>query len=217
MIGVQALGVARVPWGSAHDEEYAGRAIEEAQYAQSMWQVPELSAWWRCLQTVGIIEVTPTRVKPGSAVIAGKHGAQLVDGELHWNDEQALERLCAVLVVELLAWNLDDDDYSQQRYWQEQQFYAATLRLIEGLDDDGFDAEPSIGEAKYVDDHELKMELMRSELLEYSVMNRAGLLAQFGLLERVGTRYVVPKQLRGVVVSGITLALDYLAGLQARE
>lgn len=69
MIGVDAEGVARRPEHTDWDamaRGLGGPVRERARvYVQSAKEIPELNAWWAGLEDAGIIELTPTRVRPG--------------------------------------------------------------------------------------------------------------------------------------------------------
>lgn len=65
LLGIDAVGVARV---------LDGIEVDGPRRVQSMSELPELRAWWEALQVSELIEVTATRVRPGAAAGSWRSG-----------------------------------------------------------------------------------------------------------------------------------------------
>jgi hypothetical protein len=87
MIGVDAEGVARRPEHTDWDagaRELGGSVGERRRvYVQSAKEIPELAAWWAALEDAGVIELTPTRVRPGpqadSLTVGGEFSLEVAE------------------------------------------------------------------------------------------------------------------------------------------
>lgn len=99
MIGVSAEGVARQParidW-DARDKELDGPVRERQRvYVQSAKEIPELMAWWAGLENAGVIELTSTRIRPGS-----RAESLLSEDDLPLD---VVDEIISVYVAEILA------------------------------------------------------------------------------------------------------------------
>ncbi|MBP1325863.1 hypothetical protein JOF28_001095 [Leucobacter exalbidus] len=191
MIGIHAEGVAKEPDHAGYDRS-PGRII----YARSMFDVPELDAWWMALLQAGVIDLTSTRVKLGPQVD--------LDGSV---SQSTLLHVCEEFVRDLATAGVEDDTHF---LWLEQS--RCTLEKLLACLSDGIDA------SELVMDDDGKFDIDQSGSIAEQVAEmgaRRNLLTfeRMGLLER-GTdqRMRVMPELQGAVARGIEKALMGLLG-----
>lgn len=184
LIGITARGVAKLPPG-----EYRGGAVRvdgEAQ-VRSMWDLPPLAAWWEALRAADLIDVTPTRVRPGSAA-----PLWLAAAEPPFEDATAL---VAVFVAQLLTGGLQLED----DVWSASIVRVTLAEAVAALDPEA-DA-PVAGGRTRLDD--LLLPRARGSLEQ---------LADAGLVvAEAGGRFRVPELLRGTFARGVILAMSFVA------
>jgi hypothetical protein len=183
LLGITARGVARLPL----DGELLGRTATAGGevLVQSMWELLPLSAWWEALRAADLIEVTPTRVRRGSAA-----SSWLAKGSL---DLERATAVVSVYIAQLLTEALQGDSDA----WNDAIVRLTIAEAIAALDPDADVADRTPME----------------DMLAPRARRTLGHLVDAGLvLSESGERFLVPELLRGPFASGVMLAMSFVAG-----
>ncbi|WP_022888590.1 hypothetical protein [Agromyces italicus] len=174
MIGVTAQGVAKRPVG--------GDAVDGVVYAQSMYDVESLTAWWEALVTADVIDRSATRVRPGPEA-----AGWLAGGMPRLDTAEMLAGLFVADLVSSLA------PYGPAVV---SELYR---RLMQALVPDEELWSPPVAAG---------LDFFAVSLSE----QRIARLAEAGLLENPASEGpVVHEALRGTVARGLIMAMSYLA------
>lgn len=112
MLGVQAVGSAR-----------RSESGDDTVRVTSMWQLPALAAFWRTLVLLGVVELTATRARPGSAAPVWLETGDIDD------DDAVREIVVSAYVAELLL----DDTTDDPRTWDGVGFHATVHALVRAI------------------------------------------------------------------------------------
>lgn len=177
MIGIEAVGVARV---------MDSVGLDGPQHVQSMHDLAELRAWWGALLTCDLIELSATRVRPGSTA-----ADWLADAEPSF---EAAEKLIGMFLHEVVNPGVD------ARRCEIASSDALMRELIVALDPEG-------AEAFGVDDE--------YDFMKAIAVGRMRWLAPLGLVTEMSDgSFVVPAELRGVVARGLLTAMAVMASME---
>lgn len=182
LLGIAARGVACLP--SVGEFRDGAMTVDGEMQVQSMWDILPLAAWWEALSAADLIEVTPSRVRPGAAA-----SAWLAD-ELP--DIDPSTPVVGVYIGHLLTEALRDGT----GLWSEAIVRLTIAEALAALDPD------AVAPRNTPLDEMLLPRARR--VLEH--LADAGLVVSDG-----GERFRVPELLRGPFASGVMLAMTAAA------
>lgn len=193
MIGISAQGVATQPSDSFFGQDPHLPAHQRpTAYVQSALDVPELMAWWEALHEIGGIELTSTRVRPGSEAAA-------FTSDVGPSIDQA-EILVTGFVFELVTYELVRYDSDAAAFFERPLAAQTIARLLAA-------AAPDVSVPEPADDGRLRIFRTR-------VNTKLRSLEAAGVVEFVDDEPLIPAALRAPVIRGLMLAADYLSDLE---
>lgn len=182
LLGIAARGVARLPpVGEFRD---GAMTVDGEMQVQSMWDILPLAAWWEALSAADLIEVSPSRVRPGAAA------SEWLADELP--DIDPSTPVVGVYIGHLLTEALRDGT----GVWSEAIVRLTIAEALAALD-------PDAVAPRNTPLDEMLMPRAR-RVLEH--LADAGLVVSDG-----GERFRVPELLRGPFASGVMLAMTFAA------
>lgn len=181
LLGIRARGVAKLPPGGEYRD--GGVVVDGESLVTSMWDLPSLAAWWEALRTADLVELTPSRARPGPAASV-------------WTDELIPPLEEAAMVVSVFtAHLLTSAQTSGPDVWNSALLRLTVLQAIDTLEPGAVDVSPDAFD-------DLLMPRARRALAH---------LADSGVLhETADDTFAVPNLLRGPFAQGIVLSLAFI-------
>ncbi len=191
LLGVAAVGVSKHSAREWPDQPLAGLEepipASDVVEALSMFDVPELAAWWKALEAADVIERVRTRVRPGPAA----H---------EWMSEGAPPREGAEMVAGLFLSGLIAQEWGPRGAIFEDQVIVDTVALlVAALDPDGGHVAPP------------------PSLLRPRTLTKLQRAADAGLLQIRDGSIVIPPPLVLTVARGLIAAIAALAAQEQGE